>query len=429
MFKVILDERDKQQQEMRNRDRERMERDKRKLKAKKPQGRRVQHKRLLSRPDEPKSFASRQSEIIRKEPQSGSLQHLEPHRPHLTGPIPSAGQTNPTHQLGPLGPSPQYPSPYAMQPMTYWPQYYFPQQQAVYYPVQTMPRISLAVLRDLLSLVSSDKTDLESVENSRDTIPPAHRGRAEQVVNTREFRQWLVSGESKGLLIEGNFRVHDSHYISALSLVCATLARALRTREKYISVVFFCGCHIAEDQEDDEENDGDGRQSCEGVAIMKSAISQLLEQCSSIDLAGLESDINLTRVKDGDLRQLCSLFTWLLKRLPEDMVLVCLIDGAAYYETEDHEDEFLESMSYLLGLCLDASIIVPVKVLVTSPTPTDSIQELFEDDDQDEFGILSLESLPEINWMYGIAESDEETSEDSDKETGEGFVASDSDDE
>ncbi|KAL7908136.1 hypothetical protein GGI35DRAFT_453446 [Trichoderma velutinum] len=69
-------------------------------------------------------------------------------------------------------------------------------------------------------------------------------------------------------------------------------------------------------------------------------------------------------------------------------------------------------MECLLSLSKDDGILFPVKLLVTSPTPTEMIRELFieedddeEDDDEeeeeydDDAQLISLKSFSEVNHM------------------------------
>ncbi|KAJ4860155.1 hypothetical protein T069G_05143 [Trichoderma breve] len=304
-------------------------------------------------------------------------------------------------------PLPWYPPAYTQQ----YPYYmYPPQQPLVWHPqacVQVQPAVSpiSAWLQEVLHIPYSDDKDLKQVSNEKYVISLRHRVRAEQVMSTSEFRDWASKAESKELLVEGNFGYDNCHYISALSLLCATLTQAFRKREGYISTVFFCGCHGKDDQDNDDEDVG-------GVAIMKSMILQLLKQHYSFDLTGIEKDIKLDSLKDGDIDQLCGLFVWLVKRLPRDLILVCIIDGAVHFEIDAFEDGLQKVIKCLLSLSKDNTVPIPVKVLVTSPIPIEKTAYLFRGEgDEDDSRFISLESFPEINYISGAIESDREMNE------------------
>lgn len=335
-------------------------------------------------------------------------------------PAPSPAPSPSPMRLGPWQPPtqaqgtplPWYPPAYTQQyPYYMYPPYMYPPQQLlVWHPqpsVQVQPAVSpnSAWLQEVLFIPYSDDKDLKKVSNENDVISLRHRVRAEQVVSTLEFRDWAIKAESKELLVEGNFGYDNCHYISALSLLCSTLTQALRTREGYISTVFFCGCHGKDDQDDDDEDVG-------GVAIMKSMILQLLKQHHPFDLTGLEKYIKLDSLKAGDIDQLCGLFVWLVKRLPRDLILVCIIDGAVHYEIDVFEDGLQKVIKCLLSLSRDNTVSIPVKVLVTSPIQTEMTAYLFrEEDDEDDSRFISLESFPEINYLSAAIESDGEMNE------------------
>ncbi|KAJ6263729.1 hypothetical protein Dda_2299 [Drechslerella dactyloides] len=286
---------------------------------------------------------------------------------------------------------------------------YYPPQPPLWYPqpvrptalTQSTPAFTVEALLKLLQFPSIDKNDLEEVLSNREIISANYVARAEQVAGTPQFRDWAIMAKSTELLVEGNFGLGESHYVSALSVLCATFMKAVRTREKYISLVFFCGCH----PEDDQTGDDDGNSTAGGVYMIKSLITQLIEQHHDFDLTELDRQINQQLVEDGDLDELCTLFDWLVRRLPERLTFMCIIDGVMHYEIDAWEDELIKVMSCLLDLTRDEDVSVPVKVLVTSPNPTESIRELF--DTEDDSSYLTLDSFNEANYVPGMLEFEE----------------------
>lgn len=139
---------------------------------------------------------------------------------------------------------------------------------------------------------------------------------------------------------------------------------------------------------------------------MKGMILQLLKQHHSFNLTGIEKDIKLDLLKDGDIDQLCGLFVWLIKRLPRGLRLVCIIDGAVHFEIDAFEYGLQKVVKCLLNLSKDNTVPIPVKVLVTSPVQTEMTGSLFrEEDDDDDSRFISLQSFPEINYISGAIES------------------------
>ncbi|KAK5989731.1 Cystathionine beta-synthase [Cladobotryum mycophilum] len=301
------------------------------------------------------------------------------------------GQPVPLQQYAspPVAPA-WYPSPMINASMAWYPPYAYAQQPNWY----LQPEVSLVTvdqLRSLLNVPRMDVIDMEEVSNSKDLIPLAYRHRAEQIATSQQFRDWIVAAESRELLIEGDFDFNDAHHISALSLFCVTLTQALRMRESYISLVFFCGSHV--------EGDEDGSNGA--VAIIKSLVAQLLEQYRDFDLRHIESHVKLYQIQQGDIGELCSLFVWLVHRLPQNTTLMCLIDGALHYEVDKYEAGFIGVIRCILDL-VRGSLPFPMKILVTSPSPTDSVQRLFEASGDETY--LSMDSFREVGSYLGILE-------------------------
>lgn len=243
------------------------------------------------------------------------------------------------------------------------------------------PSMSSDDLRMLLNIADIDESDIDDILESRDLVPVRYRYRAEQVAGTSQFRDWIISPKSRELLVHGEHRL-DSGYALALSLVCATLTRALRRRARHIGLAFFCDRHA----EDDDRFAG-------ANSLIRSLIAQLLRY-QSFDMTFLRDDVNLDRIRDNDLNEVCALFGWLVRRLARDVTLICLIDGIEQYENDEYEEDLLIVLRYILDLARDQHLLPSLKVLVTSSSSTEAVQDAFTDDD---CCFLSMEELPRIN--------------------------------
>lgn len=233
-----------------------------------------------------------------------------------------------------------------------------------------------------------------------------------------QFRDWIVTPNSRRLLIHGELPRQSlaTWHVSPLSHFCAMLMHMLRERENYIPLVFFCGCHV-------EPEDGNIGAS----AMMKSLLAQLLQQVpfESLTLDG-SVDINCLSDSSCNISKLCDLFGWLVHRqLSRDHTLVCMIDGVGFYETDEFEPDVLAVMKMLLKLSEetvhedgDGELLRgDIKVLITTPFATDTIQELFEDmDGSSEMTFVSMSGLPKINEYIDMPEDlwDDEDLEDED---------------
>ncbi|RFU80454.1 hypothetical protein TARUN_1747 [Trichoderma arundinaceum] len=261
--------------------------------------------------------------------------------------------------------------------------------------------ISSSSLLDLLGIQSDlDKTDLNTVKEYRYRIPRKFRARAEQVTQTLQFRNWVVTPNSCRLLIHGELPQQGLTigHISPLSHFCAMLVQMLRARDKYISSIFFCGSHV-------EQEDG----NIGGIAMMKSLLVQLLQQLpfESIPLDGTV-DWNCLEKNEWSISQICDLFVHLIRsRLHRDYTFACIIDGIGHYETDELEPDVLFAMKALFQLSKETrqdskvgeTSYGDVKILVTTPFSTDAVQRLFFDDESgdDEMSFLSMSGLLEAN--------------------------------
>jgi hypothetical protein len=261
-------------------------------------------------------------------------------------------------------------------------------------PAQTQatphPALNTASLLKLLKVPPDlAETELITILESSVSIPLVERRKADLVVTTTQFRNWLVAPTSRELLVHGDLglggRRSSPSYVSALSRLCALLVQALRTKGKpYVPLIFFCGSHV----EDDDHHRG-------GKAIMRSFIAQLLVGWGSFDAALQQAadglDLNIEGLRKGKVAPLCALFRWLVRRLPQGVTLICIVDGISYYETDEFEDGMLRVLRCLFGLARDAKMAAVVKVLATSPVATDSVQDQF--DEEDESCFLSLAEI------------------------------------
>jgi hypothetical protein len=132
---------------------------------------------------------------------------------------------------------------------------------------------------------------------------------------------------------------------------------------RFLPLVFFCGRHL------DTRAGPIG-----GEGIIKSLVAQLLQQ-QIFDTRQLHQEIDLNKVNSGDVVELCVLFRWLARRVPENVTLFCLIDGIILYERSDHEYTMGQVLAYLLELTRDLSIRSILKVLITSPGATAKVRQ------------------------------------------------------
>ncbi|KAL8376086.1 hypothetical protein RB595_007279 [Gaeumannomyces hyphopodioides] len=275
-------------------------------------------------------------------------------------------------------------------------------------PVTQPARLILdtAAIRRLINMTDIDIADLNTAIEDRYRIVANERARAKAVAGTRQFRRWVVTPESRELLVHGGTlgsRGYDE--FSALSVLCADVTRALRKRRggRYVSLVFFCGRHAEED-----EMPG-------GETIVRSFVHQLLRQ-RSFDGSGLD---DVGGIAGGGLDSLCNLFCKLVRLLPAETIVICIIDGISAYETDELEDGMLVVLRAVLGLARDGDLSAVVKVLATSPGRTDAVQRAFRTDEDCFLSMAQLRSVGKsrVSGLGGDASSNDESDGDVDDDS------------
>lgn len=327
-------------------------------------------------------------------------------------------------------------------------------------PIST---ISQDQLWDLLCMpVDIEVEDMEHIEARKDQIPLRERSRAQQIAQNELFQEWAITARSSRLLIHGNYFGPAPGMVgqAALSFFTTFVAKAFRARPNFICLVWFCGRHVEEeddeddgyedfsdsetesdeyystyrsgafyDDEEDEETDIYREHAYTQKGPIKKMLRSLIAQLlSDHDFAlrtralppGLSASALLNQ---GGLsfKQLITIFRWLVRQLPPEITLFCIIDGIIVYEREELEDATLEALGDILDLTVDKDPSVPsapVKVLVTSQRPTSSVRIAFEkhyegepvplagegetDEDihnvLDKDWILSMDALPPLPW-------------------------------
>lgn len=212
-------------------------------------------------------------------------------------------------------------------------------------------------------------------------VSPQDQARAESLIRTQQLRAWLTAPDSAQLLVHGSY--DRRAYISGLSLFVLSLLETLAERGgRVLPMGFFCGLHV--ETLVDNTNTG-------AKGILQSLIKQLLGRWSFTGGEQnpiLASEFDEGRIARVEVGELCRLFEGLIRRLPGNIVIFCLIDGVVYYERPEFRDEMAQFVVMLLRLSEDPTVAVVIKVLFTSPTRTVDIRACFTDD-----LILSMEGM------------------------------------
>ncbi|KAF2824204.1 hypothetical protein CC86DRAFT_51818 [Ophiobolus disseminans] len=151
---------------------------------------------------------------------------------------------------------------------------------------------------------------------------------------------------------------------SPMTVVCATMARGFRRPPIIVSLTFFCGYHLVND-----DNKG-------GLAMIRSLLAQLLRQFPYSSITPLP-DISTHDIEAGDIVKLCKLFNHVVRQLQQGTPVFCFIDGINEYEREEYVhtmDKVVVSLKDLVQYGSAANF----KLLLTSPRPTMLVKNAFD---------------------------------------------------
>lgn len=241
--------------------------------------------------------------------------------------------------------------------------------------------ISQDTLRCMIDTFDLDLADIAFVMDKKELLPAKDKARAEQIIHTELFQNWIVAASSAKLLVHWDFhRPKTIAEVSPLSIFCMTMAHALRAKDRFVSTLWFCGRHI--DHSEPGARTG-------GRVMLLSLIDQLLRQFQ-FDTRPLHNDIDLGSLQDGNLEALIMLLSLLVRQLPPTITLFFIVDATVLFEREEFEAEALPVFLSLIRLVADTSVMASVKVFFTSTPGTDIVRGAFEEEDL----ILNVDSLP-----------------------------------
>ncbi len=176
----------------------------------------------------------------------------------------------------------------------------------------------------------------------------SYHNRGSLLSRSPKFQNWLASRSPTFLLVDGNGN-SATERISAMTFVSALLAQSL-SDEGVPCIYYFCGLHKA---------------SSDDLTGPSGLLRALLAQVINLRAfhVGFTNNSELQRF---DILRLCNLFSELVKDLPEDFVLICIIDGVSLYETSEWAEDFRTILETLNSLTRDPKVYAVFKVLATS---------------------------------------------------------------
>jgi hypothetical protein len=171
------------------------------------------------------------------------------------------------------------------------------------------------------------------------------------------------------IYVEGRLEPSVYGKTSPVSYFCANLARLFRDSAMCITLPFFCGQHIASN---------DDLQGPRG--LVRSLLSQLLQFLPNtpqgIDIAGFIGNHKSIPTED-----LCQMFKLLVSQLSMHSTLFRIIDDLAQFEKDRWDEDYWHFLRMLdSALIVGHKSDIRFKVLITSSTKSKRLQEYFPEE-------------------------------------------------
>ncbi|KAK8079025.1 hypothetical protein PG994_002832 [Apiospora phragmitis] len=223
-----------------------------------------------------------------------------------------------------------------------------------------------------------EESDTSRITEKKGLVPSNDRARAELVLQTRKFREWVVSTALRELLVHGDFP--GTHYTSGLSVLSCYLLQALGGSDRWAKLAFFCGSHL----EGDAYAGGRIRHE-PAVRPCRPRLGREWRRSGTVRALRLASPSHARGLSGGALRH---------RRRHQD------------YERDEYLGDMAVVLTYLLDLTLDPSLPCVFKLLITSPSPTTVVRQAI-----DPGFILSMASIRQTARVANEARAARETEE------------------
>lgn len=145
---------------------------------------------------------------------------------------------------------------------------------------------------------------------------------------TPRFQYWLQGRMSNFVFVDGNIETYALDKVSPFTVLCAMLSLNVHTMPEAMSIHFYCGLHTG------------SHDSVSGPrGLLRSLIAQLLLAYEDFDLRFIHSPQYYSELAQHDIGRLCDTFRHLIRQLPADKVVFCLIDGVAFFDSWKLQEE------------------------------------------------------------------------------------------
>lgn len=199
------------------------------------------------------------------------------------------------------------------------------------------------------------------------SVEPADSQIAQGIFEGARFNEWFSADDSAALFIEGGPILADLGRFASLTLMSCLLIKSLEGKEPAVSISHFCDRHTSS---------SDPIRGPQG--LMRSLISQAVRSFDSqLNLSFASSHRYREQLKSHSIRTLCECFASIVKQLPPETVLFCIVDKIDCFDKPQWAEDCRFMMREIQDLLYEYEVGPVFKLLVTSPVRSRYIGGIF----------------------------------------------------
>lgn len=211
---------------------------------------------------------------------------------------------------------------------------------------------------------SSATSDIQYVLGQADVANTTYE--AKSLLQMEKFQHSLSGSLSCFVFVDGNAESHALDRVSPFTVLCVMLSLNLHHMPEALSIHFYCGLHAG------------SHDRLSGITgLLRSLISQLLLVYEDFDLRFIRSRRYFAELMAYDISRLCDTFQQLVRQIPNDKTLFCLIDGITFFDNWRWREDLSFVLPKLKALAESSSRDGPVfKLLMTNARCTRQLRDL-----------------------------------------------------
>ncbi|KAJ9616703.1 hypothetical protein H2200_000422 [Cladophialophora chaetospira] len=211
--------------------------------------------------------------------------------------------------------------------------------------------------------------DFRRIHRACQSIDPSDYQIAQGVFEGAKFKEWLSADVSDALLIEGGPALATHGRFASLSLTSCLAIECLDDKDPAATIFHFCRRHTFSK---------DPLQGPQG--LMRSLICQVLRLFQNEIKLGFTATTfrrYQEQLESYNLQTLCDCFAKVVRQLPREMVLFCIIDGIDSFEKHDWAESCRFMIRELQDILYEYECGPVFKLLVTSPVRSRHVGDTF----------------------------------------------------